>query len=248
MCIIFPSEDQLSIKIQDEERERQRKEKERNHLVSIGIAGFWISETSIKHRNIDHKDARRGNLVVVDVRSAKNTDDCVLGPWEKQYLIGVINKRQRTGPNLPEDDLTITLYEPWKVYDGLPSMPLWASIKIEGDDRDEHPIDSIAWVDLLQLPWLPVSQMPLEVHKALTESNGELYHKPPPNKVVTNYMGTGIDVVKMKPSYTNQQKAGTIKYIMQLDASEKLASDKMGLITMNKDTQRDLLNSVFNVL
>ena len=61
-------------------------------------------------------------------------------------------------------------------------------------------------------------------------------------------MGTGIDVVKMKPSYTNQQKAGTIKYIMQLDASEKLASDKMGLITMNKDTQRDLLNSVFNVL
>jgi hypothetical protein len=185
---------------------------------------------------------------VVDVRSAKNTDDCVLGPWEKQYLIGVINKRQRTGPNLPEDDLTITLYEPWKVYDGLPSMPLWASIKIEGDDRDEHPIDSIAWVDLLQLPWLPVSQMPLEVHKALTESNGELYHKPPPNKVATNYMGTGIDVVKMKPSYTNQQKAGTIKYIMQLDASEKLASDKMGLITMNKDTQRDLLNSVFNVL
>ena len=61
-------------------------------------------------------------------------------------------------------------------------------------------------------------------------------------------MGTEIDVVKMKPSYTYQQMAGTIKYIMQLDASEKLASDKMGLITMNKDTQRDLLNSVFNVL
>ncbi len=82
-------------------------------------------------------------------------------------------------------------------------MPLWASIKIEGDDRDEYPIDSIAWVDLLQVPWLPVSQMPLEVHKALTESNGELYHKPLPNKVVTNYMGTGIDVAKMKPTYTN---------------------------------------------
>ena len=163
-------------------------------------------------------------------------------------MIGVINKRQRTGPNLPEDDLTITLYEPWRVYDGLPSMPLWASRKIEGDDRDEHSIESIAWVDLLQLPWLPVSQMPLEVHKALTVSNGELYHKPLPNKVVTNYMGTGIDVVKMKPSYTNQQKAGTIKYIMQLDGSEKLAREKMGIITMNKDTQRDLLNSVFNVL
>ena len=90
--------------------------------------------------------------------------------------------------------------------------------------------------------------MPLEVHKALTESNGELYHKPLPHKVVTNYMGTGINVVKMRPLYLNQQKAGTIKYIMQLDGSEKLASDKIGLITMSKDTRRDPINSVFNAL
>ena len=90
--------------------------------------------------------------------------------------------------------------------------------------------------------------MPLEVHKSLTESKGELYHKPPPHKVATNYMGTAIDGVKIKPSYTSQQKAGTIKYIMQFDGSEKLASDNMGLITMNKDTQRDLINSVFNAL
>ena len=173
----------------------------------------------MKHRKIDTKDARRGNLGVLDVRSAKNTEECVLGTWEKQYLIGVINKRKRKGPNLPEDDLTITLYEPWKVYDGLPSMPLWASRKIEGDDCDEYSIESIAWVDLLQPPWLLVSQMPLEVHKALTESNGELYHKPLPHTVVTNYKGSGIDVVKMTPSYPNQQKAGTIKYIMQLDVS-----------------------------
>jgi len=88
--------------------------------------------------------------------------------------------------------------------------------------------------------------MPLEVHKALTEFNGELYHKPHPHNVGTNYMGIGIDVVKMKQAYTNRQKPDNIKYIMQLDGSEKLASDKMGLITMNKDTQRDLINYVFN--
>jgi hypothetical protein len=57
-----------------------------------------------------------------------------------------------------------------------------------------------------------------------------------------------MDIVKMKPSYTNQQKAGTIKYIMQLDKSEDLASDKDGMITMHKDLQRDLINSVFNAL
>ena len=87
--------------------------------------------------------------------------------------------------------------------------------------------------------------MLLEEHKALTESNGELYHKPLPHGVVTNYKGAGIDVVKMKLSYTNQQKAGTIKNIMQLDGSKKLANDDMGIITTNKDTQRDLINSVF---
>jgi hypothetical protein len=61
-------------------------------------------------------------------------------------------------------------------------------------------------------------------------------------------METGIDVVKMKPSYTNQQKVGTIKHIMQLDVSEKLASDKNGIITMKKDTKRVLVDSVFNSL
>jgi hypothetical protein len=30
-------------------------------------------------------------------------------------------------------------------------------------------------------------------------------------------MGTGMDVVKMKPAYTNKEKTGTIKCIMQLD-------------------------------
>jgi hypothetical protein len=159
-----------------------------------------------------------------------------------------MNKRQRTGPNLPPDDLIITIYEPWKVYDSLPSMPLWASRKIEGDDCDECSTKSIAWVDLLRIPWLPVSHTPPEVHKVFTGSNGELYYKPLPHQVVTNYEGIGIDVVKMKPSYTNKQKAGTIKYIMQLDVSEKLASDKMDIITMNKDAQRNMINSVFNAL
>ena len=151
-------------------------------------------------------------------------------------------------PIQTENDLTITLYEPWKFYDGLPSMPLWVSRKIEGDNCGEYSTESIAWVDLLRLPWLPASQMPLDIHKALIESNGKLYHKPLPDKVVINYKGTGIDVVKMKPSYTNQQKTGTIKYIMQLDVSEKLVSDKMGIITMNTETQRDVINSVFKAL
>jgi hypothetical protein len=61
-------------------------------------------------------------------------------------------------------------------------------------------------------------------------------------------MGSGMDIMKMKPSYTNKQKAGTIKYIMQLDKEEKLSSDKDGIITLNKDTKRNHINSVFTTL
>ena len=90
--------------------------------------------------------------------------------------------------------------------------------------------------------------MHVEVHKTLFESIGELHHKPLRHLIVTNYMGNGMDVVKMKPSYTNKQNAGTIMYITQLDKAEKPSSDKDGMITMNKDTRKDLINSAFNVL
>jgi hypothetical protein len=57
-----------------------------------------------------------------------------------------------------------------------------------------------------------------------------------------------MDVVKMKPSYTSKRKAGTMKYIMQLDKAEKISNDKDGMITLNDDTKKDLINSVFNAL
>jgi len=157
--------------------ERRRKKPERNNLVSVGFARFRVSDKSDKHRNIDPKDVRRGNMVVVDVRTTNNIDDCLLGPWERQYLIGI--KRQKLRPNIPDDELNITLYEPCKVVDGLLSMPLWASRKIEGNDCNAYATKAPAWVNLLKLLWLPVSQMYVEVHKVLIVSNGELYHKPP---------------------------------------------------------------------
>ena len=52
----------------------------------------------------------------------------------------------------------------------------------------------------------------------------------------------------MNPFSTNQQKAGTIKYTMQLDKSEKLSSDKDDKVPLNEDTQRDLVYSIFNAL
>ncbi len=75
--------DQLLSTIEIETSKRQRKKKERNQFFSIGFAGFGTSSTTVKHRNIDYKDARRGNMVVVDVRSTMNSNDCLLSLWEK---------------------------------------------------------------------------------------------------------------------------------------------------------------------
>ena len=144
-------------------------------------------------------------------------------------MIVVLNKRQRLGPNLPDDELTITLYEAWKVDDGLPSMPLWASNKIKGNYCNDSSTDAPAWVKLWKLPSLSFPELPVEVHTALTESNGELYHKPLRHVIVTNYMGTGMDLITKKPPYTHKVKAGTIRYIMHLDKEEKLSSDRNGI-------------------
>ncbi len=101
-----------------------RDETEQNYLLSFGFAGFRVLVKSVKHRNIEPMDSRRGNKVVIDVRTTTDTDDYLLGLLERQYLVGIINKRQRAGPNLPEfeDDFTITLYEPWKIHEGLHLM------------------------------------------------------------------------------------------------------------------------------
>jgi hypothetical protein len=78
--------------------------------------GLQDSEFRIKHKTSTlrmHEGA--SNMVVVNVRTTNNIDECLLGPWYKYniYLIGVINKRQRLGPNnLLGDELAITLYEP----------------------------------------------------------------------------------------------------------------------------------------
>jgi hypothetical protein len=70
----------MSITIQKERSELKNIETERNHLVSIGLGEFLVSDKSVKQSNIDPNDARRDYVVVVDVRTKNNTEDCLLDP------------------------------------------------------------------------------------------------------------------------------------------------------------------------
>ena len=150
----FATNTEIGYQSQFETRQWNAEGKRRNEIAwfRFWFAGFRVSDKSFKHRNIDPKDARRCNMVVVDVRTSHIIDDCLLGPWERQYLIVIINKRQRMRPNQPNDELTITLYEPWKVDAGLPSMSLWASRRIEGNDCSDSSTEAPAWVNLFKLP------------------------------------------------------------------------------------------------
>ena len=113
--------------------ERIKKEKEtrealrvlRRHMVEKGMAGCRISPNPIKHKNVSSKDARRNNLVVLDTRSASNTSDCLLYPWENQFQIGILTNRPSKGDNKHDDVLTILMYQPWAVDTSHgPAVPL----------------------------------------------------------------------------------------------------------------------------
>ena len=97
-------------------------------------------------------------------------------------------------------------------------------------------------MDLVTLPWLPIKEMPLSVCKALAKSNGQTFSDPASKLLKENAFDTGVTTVELKkPGYEDKQLAGTVKYIMQLDADEKDSSKKGGGIFMNEVTQCDLL-------
>ena len=243
--------EELKTSVEREAETQKRLEQLRQHMVSKGTAGLRVSANPIKHRNVSPQNAKRYNLVLMDTRTAGNIDECVHGHWEKMYQLGLIKDRPSKGNNLDTDILTIQMYEPWTARNGVPDMPLWAAIKLAGDDPliSDTGVISTKWNDLVKLPWLPICQMPLTVFKALVETNGETFKAPSSEQIVQNYKGTGTPVVKLTKPYEDKQAAGTIKYIMQLDASEKVCSKRNGparrtsvsAIFMNEETQCDLL-------
>ena len=178
----------------------------RDHLVQKGAAGCRVSNDPIKHRNVKPADAKRKNLVVLDVRSAGNLDECVLGPCEKQYMVGLVKARPQKGRknNSPDDILDILMYELY-YYDKIArhtDMPMWAALK-QGKISEK---ECNSWKYLLGVPWLPVTQMPLSVQKALCEANGEQFQMPDKKLIQQNFAGSGIDVVKLQKKHLWQTR------------------------------------------
>lgn len=222
----------------------------RDHLFENGVVGPRCGDKPIKHRAVLPKDAKRGNLVVMDVRSANNMDECVLGPWEKEFLIGLVKSRPQQGSrnNREDDELEIQLYEPY-FYDKKKQMatdtPLWVALEQGRVEASQ----CLSWPYLLSIPWLPITQLPLSVNKALVQSNGLEYKKPDNRNIMENFHGCGVDVVRMgKGGYLETQKASTIKFVMQLDNSEKPVKSCANSVILNPETQEELMKEMLGVL
>ena len=244
----------------DEKDKKQRLaeiEKANRHrfLIANGHAGFRIGPDVIKHRNIEPKYARTGNLVILETRKSGDHESCIQGPWEKEYMLGVVKSRpeasKRTAAaktakasnsavtsnptdNLDEDLINIEMYEPYHVKDGLPSIPLWAHLEKENIDY----ADEYDWEKLISLPWLPITKMRVSVHMALCKFNNIPYAPQDPKKVDPDFAGTGVRTeIDMKP-YATQQYCGTIKFICSLGKNEK-GKGSEGL-TFNAETKQEL--------
>ena len=234
----------MGIEVQQDAENRRHNREARDYLFQKGAVGCRVSNERIKHRNVTLKDAKRGNLVVLDVRSAGNLDECVLGPWEKQYMIGLLKDRPKTKANNdPDDILEIQMYEPY-YYDPNTrdtEVPMWAAFKQGKVSKNE----CSSWKYLLGVPWLPIKQLPLSVHHALREANQQYILMPDKKHISQNFMDCGLDVVKLpKTGYVDKQKASVIKYVMSLDASERPKKSSASAIILNEDTKDDLLSTI----
>lgn len=230
---------------------RQMRQELRDYLVEKGLVGFRCQDIPIKHRAVSPKDARRGNLVVLDVRSANNMDDCILGPWEKQFMIGLVKKRPNgkgSKENHKDDMLEIQMYEPYfydKKRQVTTTTPMWVAI----EKKEIDPSECSLWPYLLGCSWLPITQMPLKVHKALFESNGELYQAPKERNITKNFKDSGVDVVLLgKEGYVDKQKASTIKFVMQLDNAEKPNAQSAGSVALSPETREELMREMLGVI
>ena len=58
------------------------------------LVGYKCGDTPPKHRCVRPKDAKMGNLVLLDVRNAGKDQAALLGEWDGRFQLGTVSTRQ----------------------------------------------------------------------------------------------------------------------------------------------------------
>jgi len=56
--------------------------------------GYQCGDKPLRLRCVRPKDAKTGNLVLLDIRNSNKTKDMLTGDWEASYQLGTVASRQ----------------------------------------------------------------------------------------------------------------------------------------------------------
>lgn len=124
--------------------------------------------------HLAYMDARAGNLVLMDVRSADWSEvppESLLGDWERTICVGYVRKRimkPGAGRKADPEELELAICEPWHEDASGPVCPLWVH-------RDKCllagvPPPPTTWEAVQNLTWRDVKALPLSVYDSFYKS------------------------------------------------------------------------------
>ena len=194
--------------------------------------GYQCGDKPLRHRCVRPKDAKTGNLVLLDVRNANNTKDMLTGDWEASYQLGTVASRQVDNTDDTLFVLHLVMWEPYFKDETNEFRPLWVENALRAR-RGQTLLPSF-WPDVVRLPWCPVKQVPLEITRKLLNNPS---FNPSKKDLAVNFMKSGVHCMKQSKGYRQTQLAGTVRHVFQFDINER----RKNMIIFNAISQRDIL-------
>ena len=194
--------------------------------------GYQCGDKPLRHRCVRPKDAKTGNLVLLDVRNANNTKDMLTGDWEASYQLGTVVSRQVDNIDETMFVLHLVMWEPYFKDETNEFRPLWVENALRVGRG--QPLLPSYWQDVVRLPWCPIKQVPLEISRKLLNNSS---FNPSKKDLAIDFMNSGIDCMKQPKGYRQTQSAGTIRHVFQFDINER----RKNMINFNVVSQRDIL-------
>jgi hypothetical protein len=202
--------------------------------------GYQCGDKPLKLRCVRSKDAKTGNLFLLDVRNAGNDQAVLLGEWDGHYQPGTVSTRQVDDTSSVDDVfaepkeylLHLVMWDPYfKDADGE-YRPLWVENALRAQ-KGAAQLPS-KWQDVMRHPWCPIKQLPLEHSRKLLNIPD---FNPPKKELAPNYLNSGVDRNKQPKGYRHSQKAVTVRHVFQFDKHER----RTNIIHFNAMSQRDIL-------
>jgi hypothetical protein len=227
--------------------------------------GYRCGDKPLKHRCVHPKDAKSGNLVLLDVRNAGNTKDVLLGDWEGYYQLGVVSTRQAIDTIVSDfSDKSLTTSKTGEMKKLTKGTPEGHQSKEKSKDfllhlitwepyfKDKDGMYRPLWVEnalrakdgheLHPSKWQDVVSLPwCPIKQMPLEHSRKLLNipdfNPPKRELAANYLNSGVDCHKQPKGYRHTQSAGTVRHVFQFDTHER----RKNIISFNTMSQREIL-------